>query len=83
MRCDGVRKERVIKATIYGGRRWIVCSDTQIVLRASVCAYPFACGYQQTASHTGECKVASMYMCLCVYSSGEPVGDLTHSESTA
>lgn len=62
-----MREERVIKAAIYAGRRWIVCSDTQIVTASfGVCVHPFACGYQQTASHTGECKRVSMHMCSCV-----------------
>lgn len=55
-----MRVELMIKATIYGRWRWMVCSDTQIASRASVCAQQFACGYQQSASLIGGCH------CTCV-----------------
>lgn len=71
MRATACARNGAIKAAIYAWRRWIVCSDTQIVTASfgvcvCVCAHPFACGYQQTASHTGECKRVSMHMCSCV-----------------
>lgn len=63
---DAVGVELMIKETIYGGcipRRWLVCSDTQIVRRVSVCAPQIACGYQQPDSRTGECR---RWRCVCV-----------------